>query len=40
MFYAIKVEELEANNQDCRRALRERQVGLNGEGHSYLGIAF
>ena len=34
------MEDLEANNQECRRALRERHVGLNGEEHSYLGIAF
>jgi len=40
VFYEKKVEDLEANDQECRRVLRERHVGLNGKGHSYLGIAF
>jgi hypothetical protein len=34
------MQDLEANNKEYRRALRERNVGLNWEGHSYLGIAF
>ena len=34
------MEDLEAKNQDFIRALRERRVGPNEEGHSYLGIAF